>query len=162
MYTSILEPSALCPLLILIFITLSPFYPIPLVSFVVAFPLLPLPPLFLCLASSSPKLFSSVYLLSSLPRTEPMFRFKFADAGNMSPPLISFSEVAFSYSGTNTHTHTLTHALQALQGALNHCTLSPYHHLFTNQNLDHHTQFKTILYFLLYLLTYLLPYLLRS
>lgn len=28
-----------------------------------------------------------------------MFRFKFADAGNMSPPLISFSEVAFSYSG---------------------------------------------------------------
>ena len=30
---------------------------------------------------------------------EPMFRFKFADAGNMSPPLISFSEVAFSYSG---------------------------------------------------------------
>lgn len=28
-----------------------------------------------------------------------MFRFKFADAGNMAPPLISFSEVAFSYSG---------------------------------------------------------------
>jgi ATP-binding cassette subfamily F protein 2 len=28
-----------------------------------------------------------------------LFRFKFADAGNMSPPLISFSEVAFSYSG---------------------------------------------------------------
>ena len=33
--------------------------------------------------------------------SEPMFRFKFADAGNMSPPLISFSEVAFSYSGIN-------------------------------------------------------------
>jgi ATP-binding cassette, subfamily F, member 2 len=30
---------------------------------------------------------------------EPSFRFKFADAGNMAPPLISFSEVAFSYSG---------------------------------------------------------------
>ena len=30
---------------------------------------------------------------------EPVFRFKFADAGNMAPPLISFSEVAFSYSG---------------------------------------------------------------
>ena len=31
--------------------------------------------------------------------SEPVFRFKFADAGNMAPPLISFSEVAFSYSG---------------------------------------------------------------
>ncbi len=30
---------------------------------------------------------------------EPIFRFKFADAGDMAPPLISFSEVAFSYSG---------------------------------------------------------------
>ena len=30
---------------------------------------------------------------------EPLFRFKFADAGAMAPPLISFSEVAFSYSG---------------------------------------------------------------
>ena len=30
---------------------------------------------------------------------EPVFRFKFADAGNLAPPLISFSEVAFSYSG---------------------------------------------------------------
>lgn len=28
-----------------------------------------------------------------------MFRFKFPDAGELSPPLISFSEVAFSYSG---------------------------------------------------------------
>ena len=33
------------------------------------------------------------------PYQEPVFRFKFDDAGNMSPPLISFSEVAFSYSG---------------------------------------------------------------
>ena len=31
--------------------------------------------------------------------TEPLFRFKFADAGELSPPLISFSEVAFAYSG---------------------------------------------------------------
>lgn len=37
--------------------------------------------------------------LLEMPFEEPMFRFKFADAGNMSPPLISFSEVAFSYSG---------------------------------------------------------------
>lgn len=37
--------------------------------------------------------------LIELPYEEPIFRFKFADAGNMSPPLISFSEVAFSYSG---------------------------------------------------------------
>mmetsp|Transcript_2578 Transcript_2578/g.2680 ORF Transcript_2578/g.2680 Transcript_2578/m.2680 type:complete len:614 (-) Transcript_2578:291-2132(-) len=37
--------------------------------------------------------------LLEMPHEEPMFRFKFADAGNMSPPLISFSEVAFSYSG---------------------------------------------------------------
>jgi len=34
-----------------------------------------------------------------MPYEEPNFRFKFADAGNMAPPLISFSEVAFSYSG---------------------------------------------------------------
>eukprot|EP01038_Epipyxis_sp_PR26KG_P006661 gene6661-9142_t len=37
--------------------------------------------------------------LIEMPFEEPLFRFKFADAGNMSPPLISFSEVAFSYSG---------------------------------------------------------------
>ncbi len=37
--------------------------------------------------------------LLEMPYEEPMFRFKFADAGNMAPPLISFSEVAFSYSG---------------------------------------------------------------
>lgn len=37
--------------------------------------------------------------LIELPYEEPMFRFKFPDAGAMSPPLISFSEVAFSYSG---------------------------------------------------------------
>jgi ATP-binding cassette subfamily F protein 2 len=37
--------------------------------------------------------------LIEMPYEEPIFRFKFADAGNMSPPLISFSEVAFSYSG---------------------------------------------------------------
>jgi ATP-binding cassette, subfamily F, member 2 len=40
--------------------------------------------------------------LLEMPFEEPMFRFKFADAGNMSPPLISFSEVAFSYSGMHT------------------------------------------------------------
>lgn len=33
------------------------------------------------------------------PFEETLFRFKFQDAGEMSPPLISFSEVAFSYSG---------------------------------------------------------------
>ena len=33
------------------------------------------------------------------PFEEPIFRFKFTDAGEHSPPLISFSEVAFSYSG---------------------------------------------------------------
>lgn len=37
--------------------------------------------------------------LLEMPFEEPLFRFKFADAGNMAPPLISFSEVAFSYSG---------------------------------------------------------------
>ena len=37
--------------------------------------------------------------LLEMPYEEPMFRFKFADAGELSPPLISFSEVAFSYSG---------------------------------------------------------------
>jgi len=37
--------------------------------------------------------------LIEMPFEEPIFRFKFADAGNLSPPLISFSEVAFSYSG---------------------------------------------------------------
>jgi hypothetical protein len=75
--------------------SLPPFYLIPPVPFVVTFPPL-----------SFPKLSFPPYLLYSLPRTEPMFRFKFADAGNMSPPLISFSEVAFSYSGAKTHTHT--------------------------------------------------------
>lgn len=37
--------------------------------------------------------------LLEMPYEEPIFRFKFADAGAMAPPLISFSEVAFSYSG---------------------------------------------------------------
>jgi ATP-binding cassette subfamily F protein 2 len=37
--------------------------------------------------------------LIEMPFEEPLFRFKFPDAGDMSPPLISFSEVAFSYSG---------------------------------------------------------------
>jgi ATP-binding cassette subfamily F protein 2 len=37
--------------------------------------------------------------LIEMPYSEPIFRFKFKDAGNMAPPLISFSEVAFSYSG---------------------------------------------------------------
>jgi len=37
--------------------------------------------------------------LIEAPFEESLFRFKFADAGNMAPPLISFSEVAFSYSG---------------------------------------------------------------
>jgi len=37
--------------------------------------------------------------LLTMPYQEPLFRFKFNDAGNLSPPLISFSEVAFSYSG---------------------------------------------------------------
>lgn len=37
--------------------------------------------------------------LIEMPYEEPLFRFKFPDAGDMSPPLISFSEVAFSYSG---------------------------------------------------------------
>jgi len=37
--------------------------------------------------------------LIEMPYEEPLFRFKFPDAGAMSPPLISFSEVAFSYSG---------------------------------------------------------------
>jgi ATP-binding cassette subfamily F protein 2 len=37
--------------------------------------------------------------LIELPYEEPKFRFKFADAGALAPPLISFSEVAFSYSG---------------------------------------------------------------
>ena len=37
--------------------------------------------------------------LLTMPYEEPRFKFKFADAGNLSPPLISFSEVAFSYSG---------------------------------------------------------------
>jgi hypothetical protein len=42
---------------------------------------------------------SVIIKIHAITNTEPMFRFKFADAGNMSPPLISFSEVAFSYSG---------------------------------------------------------------
>lgn len=37
--------------------------------------------------------------LIEMPYEEPIFRFKFTDAGDLSPPLISFSEVAFSYSG---------------------------------------------------------------
>ncbi len=37
--------------------------------------------------------------LIEMPYEEPRFQFKFADAGDLSPPLISFSEVAFSYSG---------------------------------------------------------------
>jgi ATP-binding cassette subfamily F protein 2 len=37
--------------------------------------------------------------LIEMPYEEPMFRFKFSDAGTMAPPLISFSEVAFAYSG---------------------------------------------------------------
>lgn len=37
--------------------------------------------------------------LIEMPYEEPIFRFRFADAGTLSPPLISFSEVAFSYSG---------------------------------------------------------------
>jgi ATP-binding cassette, subfamily F, member 2 len=37
--------------------------------------------------------------LIEMPFEEPIFRFRFADAGALSPPLISFSEVAFSYSG---------------------------------------------------------------
>jgi ATP-binding cassette subfamily F protein 2 len=37
--------------------------------------------------------------LLELPFEEPVFRFKFNDAGDMAPPLISFSKVAFSYSG---------------------------------------------------------------
>ena len=38
--------------------------------------------------------------LLEMPFEEPLFRFKFADAGDLAPPLISFSEVAFSYSGS--------------------------------------------------------------
>jgi len=37
--------------------------------------------------------------LIEMPYTEPLFRFKFPDAGDLAPPLISFSEVAFAYSG---------------------------------------------------------------
>lgn len=37
--------------------------------------------------------------LIEIPYEEPMFRFKFTDAGDLAPPLISFSDVAFSYSG---------------------------------------------------------------
>eukprot|EP00605_Chrysophyceae_sp_TOSAG23-4_P000894 GSChrysophyteH1.ASY1.ANO1.985.1 assembled CDS len=33
------------------------------------------------------------------PYQEPRFEFRFADAGDLAPPLVSFSEVAFSYSG---------------------------------------------------------------
>jgi len=40
--------------------------------------------------------------LIEMPHEEPQFKFKFADAGDMAPPLISFSEVAFSYSGKKT------------------------------------------------------------
>ena len=34
-----------------------------------------------------------------MPYQEPLFKFKFPDAGELAPPLISFSEVGFSYSG---------------------------------------------------------------
>lgn len=37
--------------------------------------------------------------LIEMPYVEPRFQFKFVDAGDLAPPLISFSEVAFSYSG---------------------------------------------------------------
>lgn len=37
--------------------------------------------------------------LIEMPYEDPLFRFKFTDAGDLAPPLISFSEVAFSYSG---------------------------------------------------------------
>jgi ATP-binding cassette subfamily F protein 2 len=37
--------------------------------------------------------------LIEMPYEEPRFQFKFKDAGDLAPPLISFSEVAFSYSG---------------------------------------------------------------
>lgn len=37
--------------------------------------------------------------LIQMPYEEPQFRFRFTDAGELAPPLISFSEVAFSYSG---------------------------------------------------------------
>ena len=155
MCTFILEPTALCALLILTFITLSfvflpqpsnllsshlspssssslisPFHIISHLPFLTSYPISPF----------SPYLPSLLALPSSLPLTEPMFRFKFADAGNMSPPLISFSEVAFSYSGANTHIHTHTHTPQDQSSAL-HSTYSSIHpsiHL----NLDDHKQLK--------------------
>lgn len=37
--------------------------------------------------------------LIEMPFEEPQFKFKFTDAGALAPPLISFSECAFSYSG---------------------------------------------------------------
>lgn len=37
--------------------------------------------------------------LIEMPYQDPLFRFTFPDAGDLAPPLISFSEVAFSYSG---------------------------------------------------------------
>src|SRR3569833_1144386 len=37
--------------------------------------------------------------LIEMPYEEPIFRFQFTDCGDMSPPLISFSNVSFSYSG---------------------------------------------------------------
>jgi len=37
--------------------------------------------------------------LIQLPFSEPVFRFRFPDAGELCPPLVSFSDVAFSYSG---------------------------------------------------------------
>jgi ATP-binding cassette, subfamily F, member 2 len=37
--------------------------------------------------------------LIEMPYTDPIFRFSFTDSGKLPPPLISFSEVAFSYSG---------------------------------------------------------------
>lgn len=40
--------------------------------------------------------------LIQMPYEEPRFRFRFTDAGELAPPLISFSEVAFSYSGKKT------------------------------------------------------------
>jgi ATP-binding cassette, subfamily F, member 2 len=37
--------------------------------------------------------------LLEMPFQDPLFRFTFPDAGELAPPLISFSEVSFSYSG---------------------------------------------------------------
>ena len=54
-----------------------------------------------CQAKSRQKILDKMEAngLLTMPYEEPMFRFKFADAGTMAAPLIFFSEVAFSYSG---------------------------------------------------------------